>query len=111
LLCGSADCFLMRAIADIVSISNVVDLYDSGTGLWWTAQLSQGRYYLSATSVGTVALFAGGGGGMLLMIVFFPLCEGPLIAVWRCVMGTWVFVFSVAVRERRLLSYARHCRW
>jgi hypothetical protein len=40
--------------------SNVVDLYDSGTGRWSTAQLSQARGYLSATSVGTVAIFAGG---------------------------------------------------
>ncbi len=99
LLCGSADCFLMRAIAG-GSISNVVDLYDSGTGLWWTAQLSQARHSLSATSVGTVALFAGGKGSKLLMIVFFLLFEGSLIAIERCVMGTCVFVYSVAVRER-----------
>ncbi len=32
-----------------------------------------------------------------------------LIAIARCVMGTWVFVFMDDVRER-LLSYARHCR-
>ena len=51
--------------------SNVVDLYDSGTGLWSTAQLSQARLTLSATSVGTVAMFAGGTtGGKLLRIVF-----------------------------------------
>jgi hypothetical protein len=48
----------MRATADVVT--NVVDLYDSGTGRWSTAQLSQARYELSATSVGTVAIFAGG---------------------------------------------------
>ena len=53
-----SDCFLMRATAG--DYSNVVDLYDSGTGRWWTAQLSQARYDLSATSVGTVAIFAGG---------------------------------------------------
>jgi hypothetical protein len=48
-----------------------VDLYDSGTGRWSTAQLSQARSYLSATSVGTVAIFAGGAiGGKLLRIVF-----------------------------------------
>ena len=56
--CGS-DCFLMRAIADVY-MSKVVDLYDSGTGRWSTAQLSQARSYLSATSVGAVAIFAGG---------------------------------------------------
>jgi hypothetical protein len=66
------DCFLMRATAVDYSISNVVDLYDSGTGRWSTAQLSQAREFLSATSVGTVALFAGGSPkqGSMLRIVF-----------------------------------------
>ncbi len=36
---------------------------------WSTAQLSQARYELSATSVGTVAFFAGGYIGKLLRIV------------------------------------------
>ena len=67
--CGS-DCFLMRATAGGSGLSNVVDLYDSGTGRWSTAQLSQASRFLSATSVGTVALFAGGDRGMLLRIVF-----------------------------------------
>ena len=40
--------------------SNVVDLYDSGTGRWSTAQLSQARNGLAATSVGTVSFFVGG---------------------------------------------------
>jgi hypothetical protein len=66
--CGS-DCFLMRATAGGV-VSNVVDLYDSGTGRWSTAQLSQARGQLSATSVGTVAIFAGGRDSKLLRIVF-----------------------------------------
>jgi hypothetical protein len=39
---------------------DVVDLYDSVTGTWSTASLSVPRYYLAATSVGNVALFAGG---------------------------------------------------
>ena len=51
--------------------SNVVDLYDSVTGRWSTAQLSQARTQLAATSVGTVAIFAGGQDGKLLNIVFF----------------------------------------
>ena len=55
--------------------SNVVDLYDSGTGRWSMAGLSLARYSLSATSVGTVAIFVGGGytgggGGKLLRVVF-----------------------------------------
>jgi hypothetical protein len=58
----------MRATADGGSV-NVVDLYDSGTGRWSTAQLSQARWSLAATSVGTVAMFAGG--RKLLRIVLF----------------------------------------
>ncbi len=65
----ASDCFLMRATAGD-GVSNVVDLYDSGTGRWSTAQLSQARAVLSATSVGTVAIFAGGYGSKLLRIVF-----------------------------------------
>ena len=61
----------MRATAVGSADSNVVDLYDSGTRRWSTAQLSQARSYLSATSVGTVAIFAGGGvAGKSLRIVF-----------------------------------------
>ncbi len=52
----------MRATTGVFE-SNVVDLYDRGTGRWSTAQLSQAREYLSATSVGAVAMFAGGEGG------------------------------------------------
>ena len=37
---------------------------------WSTAQLSQGRLNLAATSVGTVAIFAGGGNGRFLRIMF-----------------------------------------
>ncbi len=60
----------MRATA-VSGVSNVVDLYDSGTRRWSTAQLSQARETLSATSVGTVAIFAGGGpDGKLLRILF-----------------------------------------
>jgi hypothetical protein len=66
-----SDCFLMRATAGSGSGSKVVDLYDSGTGRWSTAQLSQARSDLSATSVGTVAIIAGGLDGKLLRIVFF----------------------------------------
>jgi hypothetical protein len=106
-----SDCFLMRATAGS-GFLNVVDLYDSGTGRWSTAQLSQARGVLSATTVGTVAIFAGGAfGGEFLRAVFVCLLsEGLLIAVARCDIGSWVLAFRVAVRER-FLSYARHCRW
>ena len=42
---------------------NAVDLYNSASGTCSTAQLSVARYDLAATSVGTVAIFAGGAGG------------------------------------------------
>ena len=66
--CGS-DCFLMHATA-VGNYSNVVDLYDSGTGRWSTAQLSQARFGLASTSVGAVAIFAGGDSSKLFRIVF-----------------------------------------
>ena len=37
-----------------------MDLFDSSTGRWSTAQLSVARSYLAATSVGNIAIFAGG---------------------------------------------------
>ncbi len=40
--------------------SNAVDLYNSASGTWSTAQLSVARWGLAATSVGNVAIFAGG---------------------------------------------------
>ena len=40
--------------------SNAVDLYNSASGTWSTANLSVARGYVVATSVGNVAFFAGG---------------------------------------------------
>ena len=37
-----------------------MDIYDAATGLWSTARLSEARWDLVATSVGTKAIFAGG---------------------------------------------------
>ncbi len=39
-----------------------VDIYDSSTDIWSTAELSQARVITAATSAGGKALFAGGGG-------------------------------------------------
>jgi hypothetical protein len=39
--------------------SNAVDLYNSVSGTWSTAQLSVARYGPAAASVGNVAIFAG----------------------------------------------------
>ena len=41
-------------------VFNAVDLYNSASGTWSTAQLSVTRTMLAATSVGNVAIFAGG---------------------------------------------------
>ena len=64
-VCAASDCRLMRATAG--AYSNAVDLYNSATGAWSTAQLSVARSSLAATSVGNVAIFAGGD-GMLFQI-------------------------------------------
>ena len=61
-VCAAAACRLMRDTA-VVGMTNAVDLYNSATGTWSTAQLSVARYSLVATSVGNVAIFAGGNTG------------------------------------------------
>ena len=50
----------MRVTAGYNEYSNAVDLYNSASGTWSTAQLSVARWGLAATSVGNVAFFAGG---------------------------------------------------
>ena len=50
----------MRVTAGGGGVSNAVDLYNSASGTWSTAQLSVARFWLAATSVGNVAIFAGG---------------------------------------------------
>ena len=50
----------MRVTAVYGVVLNAVDLYNSASGTWSTAQLSVARYELEATSVGNVAFFAGG---------------------------------------------------
>jgi hypothetical protein len=66
LVCNTNRRSLMRTA--VGSGSNAVDLYNNSTRAWSTAQLSLPRGYLTATSVGNVALFAGGctGGALLL---------------------------------------------
>ena len=49
--------------------SNAVDLYNSASGTWSTAQLSVARYLLAATSVGNVSIFAGGAGNCSFCVV------------------------------------------
>ena len=45
---------------NVTAGSDAVDLYNSASGTWSTAQLSVARYGLAATSAGNVAIFAGG---------------------------------------------------
>ncbi len=58
-VCGAEGCRLIRVTAGYAG-SNAVDLYNSASGTWSTAQLSVARFALAATSVGNVAIFAGG---------------------------------------------------
>jgi hypothetical protein len=51
-------CCLMFFTSD--GPTNAVDLYNSATGTWSTAQLSVARDSLAATSVGILSLIAGG---------------------------------------------------
>jgi hypothetical protein len=67
-LCFSLPCdcnFLIRTIAEVPC--NVVDLYNSATGAWSTAQLSVARCYIATASTRNVALFAGGSDGSALL--------------------------------------------
>ena len=67
-VCAASACHLMRATAG--GASNAVDLYNSTTGAWSTAQLSVARGSLAATSVGNVVIFAGGNNvGVVLLVV------------------------------------------
>jgi hypothetical protein len=83
---------------------DVVDLYNSATGAWSTAQLSVARSRLAATSVGNVALFAGGiSGGALLYrggCDDFPVCV--------CNVGACCCIVVVFFLRPLALSHAHH---
>jgi hypothetical protein len=74
-VCPDCACFLM--FANSGSLSNAVDLYNSATGTWSTAQLSVARNQLAAASVGNVAVVAGGwkGGLSSCWIGAYCLCD------------------------------------
>ena len=86
-VCAASDCRLMRATAGVPS--NAVDLYNSATGAWSTAQLSVARRFLAATSVGNVAIFAGGHTGSVLLWTEGELAVGVMDA---CVCMCFMFV-------------------
>ena len=63
-----------------IAASNAVDLYNSASGTWLTAQLSVARGYFAATSVGNVAIFAGGSGGNCsFCVVWRRVCVGVVV--------------------------------
>ncbi len=79
----------MRVTADN-GWSNAVDLYNSASGTWSTAQLSVARFSLAATSVGIVALFAGGwAGNCSFCVVLRRVCVGVVVR-GLCVFETCV---------------------
>ena len=55
--------------------SNAVDLYNSASGTWSTAQRSVACSDFAATSVGNVAIFAGG----ITSNYSFALCDGGFV--------------------------------
>ncbi len=60
---------------------NAVDLYNSASGTWSTAQLSLARHSVAATSFGNVAIFAGGSTGNCSLTLFVEGLLFWLIAV------------------------------
>ncbi len=80
----------MRAFAG--AVFDAVDLYNSVTGTWSTAQLSVARSRLAATSVGNMALFAGGG------------LHAPNEVPWR---GMVLRVWSDCGKGRFCMAYKR----
>ena len=65
-VCAVATCRPMRFAAGTSTFpsgnTNVVDLYNSASGTWSTAQLSVARRDLAAAAVGNLAFCAGGVG-------------------------------------------------
>ncbi len=90
-----------------------VDLYNSASGTWSTAQLSVARAFLAATSVGNVAIFAGGLVGNCSLTLFV---EGLLFVLMSVGDGVpFACVRRVAccllcLRCGRMPSDGGHCR-
>jgi hypothetical protein len=63
------------------SYTREIDLFDSQTGKWTTAQLSVARYTLAAASIGHIALFAGGETIVLLHVFLQKLRGGARMFV------------------------------
>jgi hypothetical protein len=92
------------------ALSSAVDMYNSVTGAWTTAQLSVARSSLAATSVGNMALFAGGITGTLEssasegeLLMFFP-------EVFLCLACVVLWLSFCLPWEMQMCSHARLCR-
>ncbi len=88
-VCAAAACRLIRdtAVTAGSGFSNAVDLYNSASGTWSTAQLFSARGGLAATSVGNVAIFAGGTTGAIAGTTSnstFAYCVEGLLLVFCC---------------------------
>jgi hypothetical protein len=109
-VCGAGGCRLMGVTADDYVYSNAVDMYNSVSGTWSTAQLSVGRRGFAATSVGNVAIFAGGATSNC----SFTLCDaGFVLELYgrndACLRR--VFVAALwCLRYMMLPSHEGHCR-
>ncbi len=73
-------CRLITVTAGGGGYSNAVDLYNSVSGTWSTAQLSAARVGLAGTSVGNLAIFAGGWQGRF----SFALCYKGFVLELLC---------------------------
>jgi hypothetical protein len=71
-------------------LSSQVDIYHAATGQWSIASLSLARSYISATTVGNLALFAGGQTSLNGTIAIAP--DHPSA-------NTNLFISSLYVRE------------
>ena len=97
--------------------SNAVDLYNSASGTWSTAQLSVARNALAATSVGNVAIIAAGSTAGDCSFVLFV--KSLLFALMSVALGDAATVACLMhaaccllrLRCKRLPSHGDHCRW
>jgi hypothetical protein len=100
----------MRVTAGGIVPSNAVDMYNSVSGTWSTAQLSVARLGPAATSVGNVAIFAGGWASNY----SFALYDGGFVLELLCVDDAClrrVFVAALwCMRYMMLPSHEGHCR-
>ena len=68
--------------------TNITDVFNVVTGAWSTVQLSDARFFLSATTDGNLAMFAGGVAGWYVLnarcVEGLPcLCIVPIVVVVR----------------------------